>query len=133
MSPRYSAFEVVEVHTHEGDNPDYQKNDGSRCFHCKDELFTRIGDDVVGDQGLDAVAYGENADDATRHDRPGACAATRHRVLRPLSVVGMTKPQVRAVARAMSLPVADKPAAPCLASRVPFGQQVTPEKLHQHP
>ncbi|MDN5600094.1 MAG: ATP-dependent sacrificial sulfur transferase LarE, partial [Brachybacterium sp.] len=123
--------DVVEVHTHEGENPDYQKNDGSRCFHCKDELFTRIGDDVVGDQGLDAVAYGENADDATRHDRPGAGAATRHRVLRPLSVVGMTKPQVRAVARAMSLPVADKPAAPCLASRVPFGQQVTPEKLRQ--
>lgn len=125
------GVEVVEVHTHEGENPDYQKNDGSRCFHCKDELFTRIGDEVVDAQQLDAVAYGENADDATRHDRPGAGAATRHRVLRPLSVVGMTKPQVRAVARAMSLPVADKPAAPCLASRVPFGQQVTPEKLRQ--
>src|SRR5699024_4297674 len=64
------GVEVVEVHTHEGENPDYQKNDGSRCFHCKDELFTRIGDDVVGAQRLGAVAYGENADDATRHDRP---------------------------------------------------------------
>ncbi|ATG50621.1 TIGR00268 family protein [Brachybacterium vulturis] len=125
------GVDVVEVPTHEGENPEYQRNDAARCFHCKDELFTRIGDDVVGAQRLDAVAYGENADDAIRHDRPGAGAATRHRVLRPLSAVGMTKPQVRAVARDLSLPVADKPAAPCLASRVPFGQEVTPEKLRQ--
>ena len=122
---------VLEVPTREGENPDYQKNDGTRCYHCKDELFTRIDDDVVGAQQLDAVAYGENADDATRHDRPGAGAATRHQVLRPLSGVGMTKSQVREVARQLSLPVADKPAAPCLASRIPFGQQVTPEKLRQ--
>ena len=125
------GVEVVEVHTHEGENPDYQKNDGSRCFHCKDELFTRIGDDVVGAQRLDAVAYGENADDAPRHDRPGAGAARRHQVLRPLSAIGVTKSQVREIARQLSLPVADKPAAPCLASRVPFGQEVTPEKLRQ--
>ncbi|MGO2721499.1 MAG: ATP-dependent sacrificial sulfur transferase LarE, partial [Brachybacterium tyrofermentans] len=123
--------DVVEVHTHEGENPDYQKNDGTRCFHCKNELFTRIGEDIVGAHQLDAVAYGENADDATRHDRPGAGAATRHQVLRPLSTVGVTKQQVRSIARALSLPVADKPAAPCLASRVPFGQSVTPEKLRQ--
>ena len=128
---RVIGAEVVEVPTHEGENPDYQKNDAARCFHCKDELFTRIGEDVVGEQQLDAVAYGENADDATRHDRPGAGAATRHRVLRPLSVIGMTKSQVREVARQLSLPVADKPAAPCLASRIPFGQEVTPEKLRQ--
>ncbi|MGP9536602.1 ATP-dependent sacrificial sulfur transferase LarE [Brachybacterium sp. AOP43-C2-M15] len=123
--------EVVEVHTHEGENPDYQKNDAARCFHCKNELFTRIGEEIVAEHRLDAVAYGENADDATRTDRPGAGAATRHRVLRPLSVVGMTKGQVRNVARTLSLPVADKPAAPCLASRIPFGQSVTPEKLRQ--
>jgi len=122
---------VVEVFTHEGENPEYQKNDASRCFHCKDELFTRIDDDIVGEHQLDAVAYGENADDATRHDRPGAGAATRHQVLRPLSTAGATKAQVRSMARALSLPVADKPAAPCLASRVPFGQSVTPEKLRQ--
>ena len=122
---------VLEVPTREGENPDYRKNDGSRCFHCKDELFTRIDDDIVGEQALDAIAYGENADDADRRDRPGAGAATRHRVLRPLSTVGMTKSQVREVARQMSLPVADKPAAPCLASRIPFGQEVTPEKLRQ--
>lgn len=125
------GIDVVEVPTREGENPDYQKNDGSRCFHCKDELFTRIDDDIVGEYHVDAVAYGENADDATKHDRPGAGAATRHRVLRPLSSAGMTKQQVRDAARALSLPVADKPAAPCLASRVPFGQSVTPEKLRQ--
>nr|WP_114854086.1 ATP-dependent sacrificial sulfur transferase LarE [Brachybacterium sp. YJGR34] len=123
--------EVIEVRTLEGENPDYQKNDAARCFHCKDELFTRIDDEIVGEHFLDAVAYGENADDATRHDRPGAGAATRHRVLRPLSTAGITKAQVREIARALSLPVADKPAAPCLASRVPFGQEVTPEKLRQ--
>lgn len=123
--------EVIEVHTHEGENPDYQKNDGSRCFHCKNELFTRIDDEVVEAHRLDAIAYGENADDATRRDRPGAGAATRHRVLRPLSTAGITKQQVRDIAGDLSLPVADKPAAPCLASRIPFGQQVTPEKLRQ--
>lgn len=123
--------QVLEVRTQEGENPEYRKNDAARCFHCKDELFTRIDDEIVGAQALDAVAYGENADDATRHDRPGAGAATRHRVLRPLSVAGITKAQVREIARALALPVADKPAAPCLASRVPFGQQVTPEKLRQ--
>ncbi|WP_371329814.1 ATP-dependent sacrificial sulfur transferase LarE [Brachybacterium sp. P6-10-X1] len=125
------GIDVVEIPTHEGENPDYQKNDASRCFHCKDELFTRIDDDIVGAHRLDAVAYGENADDARRRDRPGSGAATRHRVLRPLSSAGMAKQQVRDVARALSLPVADKPAAPCLASRVPFGQSVTPEKLRQ--
>ncbi|MFC7464073.1 ATP-dependent sacrificial sulfur transferase LarE [Brachybacterium sp. GCM10030252] len=128
---RVIGARVIEVHTREAENPEYAKNDAARCFHCKDELFTRIGDDIVGEHRLDAVAYGENADDATRHDRPGAGAATRHRVLRPLSTAGMTKQQVRDVARALSLPVADKPAAPCLASRVPFGQEVSPEKLRQ--
>lgn len=75
--------EVVEIPTHEGEDPDYIANDVDRCFHCKDELFTRIDDDVAADQGLDAVAYGENADDALRRDRPGARAAAEHAVLRP--------------------------------------------------
>lgn len=122
---------VVEIETHEGDNPDYVKNDTDRCYHCKAELFTRIEDDVLADLGLDAVAYGENADDAIRPDRPGARAATEHRVLRPLAAAGMTKDRVRDVARALGLPSADKPAAPCLASRIPHGMDVTPEKLRQ--
>ena len=94
-------------------------------------LAPRIDEEIVAAHALDAVAYGENADDAARHDRPGAGAATRHRVLRPLATAGMTKAQVRDVARGLSLSVADKPAAPCLSSRIPFGQAVTPEKLRQ--
>ena len=80
---------------------------------------------------LSAVAYGENADDVLRADRPGARAASQHAVLRPLAEAGMTKRSVRDVARAMGLPCAEKPAAPCLASRIPHFTEVTPEKLAQ--
>lgn len=122
---------VEEIATHEGERPEYVANDVDRCYFCKDELFTRISDELVDTLGLDAVAYGENADDAERPDRPGAGAATAHRVLRPLAQAGATKEQVRSVARALALPVSDKPAAPCLASRIPHGEAVTPEKLRQ--
>ena len=122
---------VVEVPTHEGDNPAYQANGPDRCFHCKDELFTRISDDVATAHGLAAVAYGENADDARRPDRPGSRAATEHGVLRPLADAGLTKSDVRALARALGLPNADKPAAPCLASRIPHFSKVDPVKLAQ--
>lgn len=122
---------VVEIQTHEGERPGYIANDVDRCYFCKDELFTRIDDALVTELGLAAVAYGENADDAERPDRPGARAATEHRVLRPLAEAGLDKARVRSVARALALPVADKPAAPCLASRIPHGQEVTPEKLRQ--
>ncbi|GAA3603099.1 ATP-dependent sacrificial sulfur transferase LarE [Microlunatus ginsengisoli] len=122
---------VVEIETREGDRPDYRANGPDRCFYCKDELFTRIDDGLAIEHGLAAVAYGENADDALRPDRPGAEAATRHRVLRPLADAGLDKADVRRLARAWGLPSADKPAAPCLASRIPHGQEVTPEKLRQ--
>ena len=122
---------VVEVPTDEGSSEAYRANGPDRCFHCKDELFTRIGDDVVAAHGLSAVSYGENADDAVRPDRPGARAATEHLVLRPLADGGLTKADVRAVAAALGLPNADKPAAPCLASRIPHFHEVTPEKLAQ--
>ncbi|WP_338155607.1 hypothetical protein [Arsenicicoccus piscis] len=104
-------------------------NGPDRCFHCKDELFTRISTELVGKLGLTAVAYGENADDAVRPDRPGARAATEHAVLRPLADAALTKVEVRQVARAFELRCADKPAAPCLASRIPHFQEVTPAKL----
>ena len=77
------------------------------------------------------MAYGENADDALRVDRPGARAAVEHRVLRPLADLQLRKADVRKLARAMELPSADKPAAPCLASRIPHFEPVTPEKLRQ--
>lgn len=128
---RFIGAPVVEVQTHEGDRPEYRANGADRCYFCKDELFTRIDDRLVAEHGLDAVAYGENADDARRPDRPGAQAASRHRVLRPLAAVGLDKKAVRRLARAWELPSADKPAAPCLASRIPHHQEVTPEKLQQ--
>ena len=122
---------VVEVATFEGENPAYRANGADRCFFCKDELFNRIDDTVVAAYRLDAVAYGENADDAARADRPGSRAATDHRVLRPLADAGLDKAAVRQLARDWALPCADKPAAPCLASRIPHHAEVTPEKLAQ--
>lgn len=120
---------LVEVRTREGERDDYVRNGPDRCFHCRDELFSRIDAEVVDAHGLAAVAYGENADDARRSDRPGAQAATEHQVLRPLKDAGIDKAQVRRLARALRLPNADKPAAPCLASRIPHFEEVSPDKL----
>ena len=128
---RQVGVPLLEVATHEGDRPEYQANGPDRCFYCKEELFSRIEDEVVSHHQLDAIAYGENADDARRLDRPGARAAVEHRVLRPLAEAGMTKFAVRTVARDLGLTVADKPAAPCLASRIPHHHPVTPAKLSQ--
>jgi len=122
---------VVEVVTREGERAAYVANGPDRCYHCKDELFTRIDAELVARHGLDAVAYGENADDARRIDRPGSRAATEHGVLRPLAQAGLGKADVRRLARAMRLPCADKPAAPCLASRIPHSEPVDPGKLRQ--
>jgi pyridinium-3,5-biscarboxylic acid mononucleotide sulfurtransferase len=128
---RFIGLPVVEVATHEGDSPAYRANGPDRCYHCKDELFTRISDEVVERLGLDAVAYGENADDGRRPDRPGSRAATEHAVLRPLADLGLDKAAVRHLARELELPCADKPAAPCLASRIPHFVEVDPAKLAQ--
>ena len=128
---RFVGVPVVEVETREGDRPEYRANGPDRCFHCKDELFATIGAEVLDRHGLDRIAYGENADDVRRPDRPGAQAATRHAVLRPLADAGLDKAAVRRIARALGLPCADKPAAPCLASRIPHHEPVTPAKLAQ--
>ncbi len=122
---------LVELTTNELDRVEYRANGADRCYHCKTELFERIDDELVARYGLTAVAYGENADDALRPDRPGAQAATNHQVLRPLAAAGLSKADVRLLARALDLPCADKPAAPCLASRIPHHEPVTAEKLLQ--
>jgi pyridinium-3,5-biscarboxylic acid mononucleotide sulfurtransferase len=122
---------VVEIQTQEGERPEYRRNGPDRCFHCKDELFTRISADVVSAHGLRAVAYGENADDARRPDRPGSQAAAAHQVLRPLADAGLDKAAIRRIARSLQLPSADKPAAPCLASRIPHLDPVDTRKLGQ--
>ncbi len=122
---------VVELPTAEGQRVDYRRNGPDRCRYCKDELFTRIEADLAAQLGLSAIAYGENADDAARLDRPGSLAARDHGVLAPLAAAGLGKAQVRQIARLLGLPNADKPASPCLASRIPHGREVTATALGQ--
>jgi uncharacterized protein len=128
---RRIGVEIVEIATAEGDRAAYRANGPDRCYHCKDVLFATIDAEVARSLGLEAIAYGENADDVRRIDRPGARAATEHGVRRPLATAGLTKADVRALARELGLDVADKPASPCLASRIPHFEEVTPEKLAQ--
>ena len=109
--------------TNELDHADYVKNDAQRCFYCKDELFTRM-DEEKNRLGFRHLAYGMNLDD--RGDfRPGQTAAKNHGVLAPLVEAGLTKQDVRDLARAAQLRVWDKPASACLSSRLAYGQPVT--------
>jgi uncharacterized protein len=117
------------VATEELDRPEYTRNDASRCFHCKDELFA-VMEALGGKLGFSQIAYGMNADD-TRDFRPGQRAAEQHAVLAPLADAGLTKLEVRALAKAAGHPVWDRPAAPCLSSRVEYGRTVTREVLAQ--
>ena len=128
---RLIGVPLVELATRELDDAAYRANAPDRCFHCKTRLFTQIEDEITARYSIDAVAFGENADDARRIDRPGSAAATNHHVLRPLATAGLTKAMVRQLARELGLPVADKPASPCLASRIPHYQPVTADKLKQ--
>ena len=117
------------VATEELDRPEYARNDANRCFHCKDELFL-VMEKLGASRGFAYIAYGMNADD-TRDYRPGQRAAEQHAVLAPLADVGLTKLEVRALAKAAGYPVWDRPAAPCLSSRVEYGRTVTREVLEQ--
>jgi pyridinium-3,5-biscarboxylic acid mononucleotide sulfurtransferase len=115
--------------TEELDKPEYQRNDASRCFHCKTELFE--GMRALGAElGYTNIAYGMNADD-TRDFRPGQRAAQEHDVLAPLADAGLTKLEVRTLAKAAGYSLWDRPAAPCLSSRVEYGRTVTREVLQQ--
>ncbi|MDO5049054.1 MAG: ATP-dependent sacrificial sulfur transferase LarE [Actinomycetaceae bacterium] len=120
---------VVEVVTRELENPNYASNPVNRCYFCKDELYNRFDEGVLDAHRVGPVVYGENLDDAARIDRPGGRAAREHGVLYPLATASATKADVRSIARAFGLISADKPAAPCLASRIPHGQAVTAQKL----
>jgi len=117
------------VATEELENPDYAKNDANRCFHCKDELFTTMK--ALGEKlEFSAIAYGMNSDD-TRDYRPGQRAAHQHEVLAPLAEAGLTKAEVRILSRNAGYSLWDRPAAPCLSSRVEYGRKVTREVLEQ--
>jgi uncharacterized protein len=117
----------VEVATEEFDNPNYVANAPDRCYHCKSELYSQL-DRLAADVGMNVVVNGANVDDVGDY-RPGMQAAAEHRVRSPLAECGITKQEVRELANAWKLPVADKPATPCLSSRVAYGQQVTSERL----
>jgi pyridinium-3,5-biscarboxylic acid mononucleotide sulfurtransferase len=141
LSPSFSAHDhecatkfVNEVSLHhefieseEFDNPLYVANDAGRCYHCKTELFEKLAKLRV-DRGFDAVAYGVNADDL-RDFRPGHRAASEHSVIAPLLEANLSKSEVRHLSRYAGLSTWDRPASPCLASRVPYGTRVTVENV----
>lgn len=117
----------VVISTDEFDNPDYLRNAPDRCYHCKTELYGQI-DGILARLNVAAVLNGANVDDAADY-RPGMQAAAEHQVRSPLADCGFTKADVRELAAHWHLPVWDKPASPCLSSRVAYGEAVTPERL----
>jgi uncharacterized protein len=141
ISPSYSAYDRAELEkfvahtgvrhefvvTHEMENPAYRANAGDRCYYCKDELFNVL-DELAKERQFAAVAYGVNADD-TSDFRPGHRAAAEHRVLAPLLEANMSKADIRALSQSAGLPTWDRPASACLSSRLPYGTEVTPERL----
>jgi pyridinium-3,5-biscarboxylic acid mononucleotide sulfurtransferase len=124
---REHAIPVEVVETRELENPAYVRNDATRCFHCKDELFTVL-EGYRQTRGFEVIAYGVNADDAGDF-RPGQQAARQHHVLAPLLEAGLHKAEIRELARQANLRVWDKPASACLSSRMEYGLAVTPEAL----
>ena len=117
------------IETREYDNPEYRKNDGSRCYHCKSELFSEARS-LAEREGIPWVLDGSNADDVGDH-RPGLRARSEQGVRSPLLEAGLDKAHVRRYSKALGLRTWDKPAAPCLSSRIPYGSEVTREKLRQ--
>jgi pyridinium-3,5-biscarboxylic acid mononucleotide sulfurtransferase len=115
------------IPTTELDRPEYARNDASRCFHCKDELFT-VMEAFRQTRGFDVIAYGVNLDDQSDF-RPGQQAARQHHVAAPLLDAGLTKQGIRSLAQAAGLRVWDKPASACLSSRIEYGRPVTKEAL----
>ncbi len=136
-SHRRAAEEVVArfslphrfVETREMESAAYRANNPDRCYHCKSELFAVLGQ-LRDELAFDAVAYGVNTDD-TGDFRPGHRAAAERGVLSPFLDVALSKTEIRALSRRRALPTADLPASACLSSRLPYGTEVTPERLAQ--
>lgn len=121
------SFPHEFIETDELANPDYRANNPDRCYFCKDELFDKL-DELVKQRHYAAVAYGINVDDQGDW-RPGQRAAREHQVLTPLLDAGLTKADIRELARRADLPVWNRPASACLSSRIAYGIEVTPERL----
>jgi uncharacterized protein len=115
------------IRTEEFADPNYLRNDSNRCYFCKSELYGRLSG-LLGELGVDAIASGANTDDAGDH-RPGMRAASENGVRHPLQECGLGKTEVRALAKAWDLPTWDKPATPCLSSRIAYGESVDPERV----
>jgi uncharacterized protein len=115
------------VLTREFQKPDYTRNGPDRCFHCKDELFTRL-DEIARERGIECVVYGVNLDDLGDY-RPGQRAAKLHQVKAPLAAAGLNKAEIRELSRRAGLATWDRPAAACLSSRIPYGTPVTIENV----
>lgn len=114
------------IRTDEFANPDYRRNDGSRCYHCKSELYDQIADRLP-ELGVDVICSGANLDDLGDY-RPGLLAAAERHVRHPLQQARLNKAAIRSLARSWNLSNAEKPASPCLSSRLAIGMEVTPER-----
>ena len=114
------SIPVETLATNELANPDYRRNDAQRCFHCKDELFTQM-EQLRAQRKFSHIAYGRNLDDDGDF-RPGQRAAAMHHAVAPLADAGLRKAEIRALARAAGLSLADKPASACLSSRIEYGR-----------
>jgi uncharacterized protein len=135
---RYQLADAVEfareenipleiIHTQELSRPEYVRNDATRCFHCKDELFSMMANFAAA-HNFQTIAYGINLDDKSDF-RPGQAAAAQHKVAAPLLEAGLGKEEIRTLAREAGLRIWDKPASACLSSRIEYGREVTPEAL----
>ncbi len=122
-------FDLIEIETRELDDPAYQKNDASRCYYCKNTMFTEL-EDLAREIDIKHIAYGAIMDDM-QDTRPGNRAAREHRVLSPLQQAGLEKWEIRQLAEKANLPSWDRPQAACLSSRLPMNEPVTIEKLSQ--
>jgi len=120
---------IEVVHPKEMENPDYQQNPADRCFHCKSELYGLL-QELSQRNDFDAVLCGTNVDDLGDF-RPGLQAAKKFKVASPLEEAQLTKEDIRAISKLLQLPTWDQPAQPCLASRMPYGLTITPERLKQ--
>ncbi len=123
------ATNIITIATREIEDDNYAANPPNRCYFCKSELYTRLND-LAAEREHEVVCDGANASDLGDH-RPGMIAARERRVRSPLLEAGLTKDEIRALARDCGLAVWDKPQSACLASRIPYGSAVTPEKLRQ--
>ena len=120
---------ILEIDTQELADPSYTVNPTNRCYFCKAELWGRLVP-IARERGLAAVLDGTNADDGADY-RPGARAASELRVESPLAIVGLTKAEIRALSLRRGLDGWDRPASPCLSSRIPYGTAVTPDRLRR--